>query len=161
VKPHLKPWRTDIDGKLAGDFAAELKRLGQTQRAGTERLMRTFLGLDPDVRAMMLQILTPDRTALLAKLILKELAAKGSTACVGGAGARGSCNGVHRMSSPDGRLEMPGLRRRRPLGDAAWLGDRAGAVVGAGGRRPCCRLPGSARQHMGLAAVVITGPVAV
>jgi hypothetical protein len=73
VKPHLKPWRTDIDGQLAKDYAAELKRLGMTQRAGTERLMRSFLGLDPDVRAMLLQILTPERTALLAKRILREM----------------------------------------------------------------------------------------
>lgn len=78
VKSNLKPWRTDIDGKLAEAYAAELKRLGQTQRAGTERLMRTFLELDADVRAMMLELLTPERKALLARMILRQMG-KGPT----------------------------------------------------------------------------------
>src|SRR5438045_3142121 len=64
VKPEIQ-WRVNLDGQLHERFVEELDRLGLSQKAGTSRLITTFLAQDADVRAMMLQLLTPERSAML------------------------------------------------------------------------------------------------
>jgi hypothetical protein len=44
-----------------------------TQREATLRVIRTFLGLPADVRALML---TPELTAKVARMVLRELGRK-------------------------------------------------------------------------------------
>lgn len=73
VKSNEQQWRVNIPEELAEAFAGDLKDRGMPQREGTIRLMRFYLGLDPDLRALVLGTLTPHRTAALARLILKQL----------------------------------------------------------------------------------------
>ncbi len=73
MNPHPKAWRVDIDRELADKFASELDRLGMHQKSGTERLIRTFLAMPADVRALMLQLLTPELTGKVARVLLREL----------------------------------------------------------------------------------------
>ncbi len=68
-----RQWRNDIDEAVLDGFADVTERLGQTQREALERLMKFFIGCDPDVQTMMLQVLTPARRAKLARLILREM----------------------------------------------------------------------------------------
>jgi hypothetical protein len=73
VPKHQRQWRVDLDEDIVQGFTEALERLGMTQKEGTKRLIQFYLAQDPDVQAMVMQQLTPERTALLAKLILREM----------------------------------------------------------------------------------------
>jgi hypothetical protein len=76
VKERDQPWRVDIPQELHANFVNSLKRLGMSQREATIRLFRWYLAQDPDVQALVMQQLTPERTAALARLILREMGRK-------------------------------------------------------------------------------------
>jgi hypothetical protein len=73
VKSNQRQWRVDLDEDLVQSFTDALDRLGMTQKEGTKRLMQFYLRLDPDVQALVMQQLTPQRSAMLAKLILRQI----------------------------------------------------------------------------------------
>jgi hypothetical protein len=61
---------------LLDRFTAEIEARGMTQREATLRVIRTFLSLPPDVRALMLGVLTPELTAKVSRMVLRELGRK-------------------------------------------------------------------------------------
>ncbi len=69
----LRQWRVNIDNELAEKFEAALNRLGMTNKAGTERLLAWYCSADPDVQALLMQVLTPQRARKLARMILREM----------------------------------------------------------------------------------------
>lgn len=74
VNRRQRPWRTDVDEEVLERFVENIERLGITQKAATERLMRRFNAQDQDVQALWMQLLTPEREAALARIILREMA---------------------------------------------------------------------------------------
>ena len=73
VKRNERAWRTDVDEETLDAFASHIERIGLSQKLATERLMQFFNRQDPDVQALILQLLTPARSAELSRLILREM----------------------------------------------------------------------------------------
>lgn len=74
MKSNERQWRANIPDDLAEQFVADMESRGMTNREGTIRLMRLYLSLEPDVRTLGMSELTPERKAMLARAVLRQMA---------------------------------------------------------------------------------------
>jgi hypothetical protein len=73
TKRDERPWRVDLSESILDGFQASVDRLGMTQKEATRRLLMWFATQDVDVQALIMQQLSPERTAELARIILRDM----------------------------------------------------------------------------------------